>query len=97
MAILSKEKTEKAYGHSIYIGEQGGVPDIVMMREKTSQILRAHFKSTKSSDEESQKREIIATAARLIKCDIKNNIPSEMDHYSSTGNRRFIYSKYPLT
>jgi len=53
------------------------------MREITSQILRAHSKSARSSDEESQKREIIATAARLIKCDIKNNIPSETDHYPS--------------
>ena len=60
------------------------MPDIVTMREKTSQVLRAHFKSARSSDEESQKREIIATAARLIKCDIKNNVPSETDHYPSS-------------
>ena len=54
------------------------------MREKTSQILRLYFKSHgKEEDEETQKRAIIKTAARLIRSDIKINVPSTFDEYLS--------------
>lgn len=79
-----KEKLKKHYSDSVHIAEQGGVQDIVTMREKTSQILRAYFKSAKSSDEESKKRAIIATAAKLIKCDIKTYVQSITDQYPSS-------------
>ena len=47
------------------------------MREKTSQILQSYFKCiNQDGDEESRKRAIIETAARLIKSDIKINVPS---------------------
>ncbi|KAG1662657.1 Villin-1 [Nymphon striatum] len=79
-----KQKLIEHYGDSIYIAEGEGVHDIVTMREKTSQILRSYFKSHgKEEDEEAQKRAIIKTAARLIRSDIKTNVPSTSDEYPS--------------
>ncbi len=70
-------KLKEQYGESIYIAEGEGLDDIVTMRENTSQILQSYFKCTnKDGDEESQKRAILETAARLIKSDIKINVPS---------------------
>ena len=75
-----KQKLMEQYGDSIYIAEGEGVHDIVTMREKTSQILRSYFKSHgKEEDEEAKKRAIIKTAAKLIKSDIKTNVPSTSD------------------
>ena len=52
------------------------------MREKTSHILRSYFNSTMhEADEDSQKRAILETAARLIKTDIKTNVPSVCNQY----------------
>ena len=80
-----KTQLQKRYGESIYIAEGQGLHGIVTMREKTSEILRSHYLKTRhGDDEESQKREIIKTAARLIKSDIKNDVPSVNDHYPST-------------
>lgn len=55
------------------------------MKEKTQQIFRSYFKQQKATNEESQKRAIIETAARLIKCDIKTNVPSVTDSYPSVA------------
>ena len=67
-----KQKLMQQYGESKAEGE--GVHDIVTMRKKTSQMLRSYFKSHgKEEDEESQKRAIVKTAARLIRSDIKTN------------------------
>ena len=72
------------YGDSIYFAEGEGVHDIVTMREKTSQILRSYFKDhDKEGDEEAQKRAIIKTAAKLIRSDIKANVPTASDEYPS--------------
>ena len=79
-----KQQLMEQYGDSVYIAEGVGVHDIVTMREKTSQILRSYFKSHgKEEDEEAQKRAIIKTAARLIRSDIKTNVPSTSDEYPS--------------
>ncbi|KAG1706964.1 hypothetical protein GQR58_003591 [Nymphon striatum] len=79
-----KQKLMEHYGDSIYIAEGEGVHDIVTVREKTSQILRSYFKSHgKEEDEEAQKRAIIKAAARLIRSDIKSNVPSTSDEYPS--------------
>lgn len=51
------------------------------MREKTAKILRDFFHNAKCGDDESQKRAIISTAAKLLKCDIKTDIPSVTDQY----------------
>ena len=80
-----KQKVMEQYGDSTYIAEGEGVlGDIVTMREKTSQILRSYFKTHgKEEDEEAQKRAIIKTAARLIRSDIKTNVPSTSGEYPS--------------
>ena len=72
------------YGDPVYLAEDEGVHDIVTMREKTSQILRSYFKSHgKEKDEETQKRAIIKTAARLIRNDTKTNVSSTSDEHPS--------------
>ena len=53
------------------------------MRGETAKILRTNFETSKDGDSESQKRAIIATAAKLLKCDIKTEIPSVTDRYPS--------------
>ena len=81
-----KERLKDRYKSAIHIAEGEGLHDIVTMREKTSHILRSYFKSTqKGDDEETQKMAIIKTAARLIKSDIKTNVPSTKDQYPSTN------------
>ena len=49
-----KKKLKDHFNDSIYISEVEGCPDLVTLREKTSEILRSHFKSTQRDlDEES--------------------------------------------
>jgi len=77
-----KNKMKERYEDSIYIAEGEGLNDIVTFREKTSHILRAYYKDAQQDrDEEAQKKAIIETAARLIKSDIKTDVPSVTDHY----------------
>ena len=79
-----KQRLMDTYGDSIYFAEGEGVHNIVTMREKTSQILRSYFKDhDKEGDEEAQKRAIIKTAAKLIRSDIKANVPTASDEYPS--------------
>ncbi len=55
------------------------------MREKTSHILRSYFKSAQNEgDEESQKKALLETAARLIKSDIKSSVSAVNDQYPTT-------------
>lgn len=82
-----KGQLQNRYGDSIYIAEGKGLQDIVTMKEKTSQILRSYFKTNRQDeDEESQKRRIIDTAARLIKSDVKTNVESVTDQYPCTDS-----------
>ena len=77
-----KKKMVERYGNSVYIAEGDGLNDIVTFREKTSHILQSFYKDAQREvDEESQKKAIIETAARLIKSDIKTGAPSVTDHY----------------
>ena len=88
-----KQKLMEQYGDSIYLAKDGGVHDIVTMREKTSQILRSYFKSHgKEEDEETLKSAIIKTAARLIRSDTKTNVPSTVtsDEYPSIEMLKLI-------
>lgn len=78
-----KRKLRKQYQDNVHFTEGEGLHDIVTMREKTSQILQTYF-SDQEKDEESQKQAIIQTGARLIKSDIKTNVPSVTDQYPST-------------
>ena len=79
-----KQRLRERYGNSIYIAEGKGQNDIVTMKEKTSHILRSYFMRDGDTDEESQKAAIIETAARLIKSDIKTEVPSVTDQYPGT-------------
>ena len=73
-----KLKLKEQYGDSVHFVEQGGLHDIVTMRENTSRILRSYF-NDKPKDEKSQINAIIEAAARLIKSDIKSDVPSNTD------------------
>ncbi|KAG7178151.1 hypothetical protein Hamer_G003931 [Homarus americanus] len=77
-----KGHLKEQYRDNVHFAEGEGLYDIVSMREKTSQILRFYF-NFQAKDEESQKQAIIETAARLIKSDIKSNVPSLTDQYPS--------------
>lgn len=76
-----KTKLKERYGDSIIVAEGEGCHDIVTMRERSSDILRSYFRSAGKGDEEAQKKEIIQTAAKLIKSDIKTNVTSTLDVY----------------
>jgi len=65
----------------MYISLKGKESMTVTMRDKTTQILRSYFNE---QEKESQKHAIIQTAARLIKSDIKSNVPSVAGQYLST-------------
>ena len=79
-----KRKLKEHYKNSISSAEKEGQSEIVTMKEKTQQILRSYFNQSKAVDAESQ-REIIETAARLIKSDIKTYVPSVTDSYPSVS------------
>ena len=76
-----KSKLQKHYGDSVFLAEGEGLHDIVTFREKTSSILRDYFKMPNKDDEESQKKAIIETAAKLIKSDIKTQLMPIMNEY----------------
>ena len=77
-----KETLKWHYGYLIYEAEGGGLNNFVTMREKkTSKILRDSFKSTQGGDEERQKRAIIKPTAKLMKSDIKTNVPPVTEQY----------------
>ena len=76
-----KSKLKEKYGDSIHISETGGFHGIVTMREKTDSIPRSYFQNANDGDQESQKMALIETAARLIKSDIKANVPPMRDVY----------------
>ena len=49
--VYFKSKLKEKYGDAIYFAEEDGNKDIVTMKEKTSQILRAYF-NEHANDEE---------------------------------------------
>lgn len=88
-SLWLKKQLQQQFGNSIFIAEGEGLRNIVTLREKTSSILRSHFeKNRQIVDEDSQKRVIIQTAARLIKSDIKTFVPSVTNRYPSTDELR---------
>jgi hypothetical protein len=75
----------KHYGDSIFVAEGDGLQDIVTFRERTGRILRGDFPlPKKEEDEETQKRDMIETVARLIKSDIKCMVTPVSDEYPKT-------------
>ena len=83
-----KSKLKEKYGESIHISETGGFHGIVTMREKTDSILRSYFQNANEGDQESQKMAVIETAARLIKSEIKANVPPMRDVYPDASQLR---------
>ena len=70
-----KCKLKEIYGTRLHFAQREGLDDIVTMAEKTSNILRSYYNTSKQdADEEAQTRAIIETAAKLIKNDIKRNV-----------------------
>lgn len=78
-----KQKLIQHFGDSIFICEQQGKHDIVVLRESVNFILRNHYGRQCSVDENIEKMRIIETAARLIKSDIKTTIVSNKECYPS--------------
>lgn len=80
-----KSKLKEIYGTRLHFAEREGLDDIVTMAEKTSNILRSYYNTSKQDgDEEAQTRAIIETAAKLIKNDIKRNVKPVSQHYPCT-------------
>ena len=85
-----KKKLLQKYGEDIQFAEERGLNDIVTLSEKGSSILRKYKElSDIGNDLEDHKRAIIETAAKLIKSDIKSNIPSETSQYPCTQSLEF--------
>ena len=67
--------------------------NIVTMREQTSEIMRSYYKQKcQEGDEESQKRAIIETAARLIRSDIKSQVSTVTNQYPSSDDLKLDLS-----
>ena len=82
-----KKKLKERFKDRIIFSEGEGLDDIVTMREHTAHILRSFYKQKcQEEDEESQKRAIIETAARLIKSDIKSQVSSVTNQYPSSSD-----------
>ena len=80
-----KKHLKERFKDTIHFSEGGGLDDIVTMREQTSQILRSYYaQKCQEGDEESQKRAIIETAARLIKSDIISEVSTVTSQYPSS-------------
>ena len=80
-----KKHLKELLKDSIIFSEGKGLDNIVTMREQTLQILRSYYKGKyQEDDEESQKRAIIETAARLIKSDIKSEVFTMKNQYPNS-------------
>ena len=66
-----KKKLVEKYGDSISISGEAGKGDVVMMQESVRKILRNYHDQPYPLTEEEERYEIITTAAKLIKSDIK--------------------------
>ncbi|KAG1676109.1 hypothetical protein GQR58_014439 [Nymphon striatum] len=66
-----KEKLMDYLGDSIVITNINGISDVVTFRTTAAKILQAFYDAPRLDDEEMRKRQIIRTAAQLIKTDIK--------------------------
>ena len=80
-----REKLLKHYGDSLIITEGRGDHNIVTFRTNTSKILKDFYSTPRANDEESQKRAILITAAKLIKSDIKTSVPLEKESYPTAS------------
>ena len=81
-ASYLKRKLQDHYNDSNFIAEKEKLSDMVTFREQTSFILRSYYRNEqREDDDETQKKFIIKTAAKLIQSDIKSNVASVTDCY----------------
>lgn len=75
-----KKKLQDHYGEKIVFIEDKGIKDIICLKQTADSILRNYYNSPKSPDPNIQKKQLIETAAQLIKNDIKE-MGSNKDTY----------------
>ena len=80
--VYIKTKLKEHFGDRIFISGEIGNADIVTLTDTASSILR-HYRKSQASPltEEEEKFNIIATAAKLIKSDIRRETKSSVDFY----------------
>ena len=77
-----KTKLKEHFGDGIFISSEVGDADIVTLTDTASSILRHYRKSqATTTTEEEEKFNIIATAANLIKSDIRRETKPSVDFY----------------
>ena len=74
--VHMKRKLTEHFGNDIIITDIQGIPNVVTFRRTATSILQAFYQRQKSDDPESEKLELIATVAKLIKSDIQSKEPS---------------------
>ena len=66
-----KDKVENYFGENVIIINVNGRPNGVTLRKTAASILNEFHKQQRNDDPEAEKMNIIITAAKLIKSDIK--------------------------
>ena len=79
--VYIKTKLKEHFGDRIFISGEVGNADIVTLTDTASSILRHYRNSQASSLTEEEKFNIMATAAKLIKSDIRRETKSSVDFY----------------
>lgn len=91
-----KEELKKHFGDEIIITEMDGKANVVTFQRTTWSILHSFYSTPETTDEETQKDNIIRAAAELIKSDIKKintsrkEYPSPDSTFSITANLDFV-------
>ena len=92
-----KDKVENYFGENVIITNVNGRPNVVTLRKTATSILNEFHKQQRNDDPEAEKMNIVITAAKLIKSDIKlvstcsenyptikTNVQSHIDFLPST-------------
>ena len=66
-----KDKVENYFGENVIITNVNGRPNVVTLRKAAASILNEFHKQQRNDDPEAEKMNIVITAAKLIKSDIK--------------------------
>ena len=81
-AVYMKEKLQEHFGDKIVITTIKNKANVVTLRKTATSIINEFYQNPKHSDVEAEKAKIIATAAQLIKSEIKN-LEAASNHYPS--------------
>ena len=92
-----KDKVENYFGENVIITNVNGRPNVVTLRKTATSILNEFHKQQRNDDPEAEKMNIVDSAAKLIKSDIKlvstcsenyptikTNVQSHIDFLPST-------------